>query len=372
MKILRHLLELATVLMLLASVALQRDGRLFGRAPATGNPPAVLSGSPLCMTPRDDGTVVIDTAELCKNVNGYQGPTPLYIYLKDGKVSLIEAQPNQDTPEFFSATLEEGFREKWYGKTPQEALAVEALPVTGATYSSNAFNENVRQGLAAYLEAQGKSAEVPRKTASWRLPDFRFFCGMLVALAAAILPFFLKHRYYRTIQLLLDVLVLGFWSGVFVSHTLLVKYLSQGIHGREALLPALLLIMAFVYPFFGRKSHYCMHACPFGALQEFAGKCRKRKLAMPSAILKKLDLLRQILWSALLFVMLCGAGFSWMDNEPFTAFLFRSAPPVALTLAVLFTILSLFVQRPYCRFVCPTGSLLKFAESENNPERLLL
>ena len=148
------------------------------------------------------------------------------------------------------------------------------------------------------------------------------------------------------------------------SHTLLVKYLSQGIHGGEALLPAVLLIMAFVYPFFGRKSHYCMHACPFGALQELAGKCRKRKLAIPSAILKKLELLRQILWSALLFVMLCGAGFSWMDNEPFAAFLFRSAPPVALTLAVLFTILSLFVQRPYCRFVCPTGSLLKFAETE--------
>jgi polyferredoxin len=63
-----------------------------------------------------------------------------------------------------------------------------------------------------------------------------------------------------------------------------------------------------------------------------------------------------------MFVMWCGVGFAWMDNEPFAAFLFRTAPPVALTLALGFTILSMFVPRPYCRFVCPTGSLIKLAE----------
>ena len=79
--------------------------------------------------------------------------------------------------------------------------------------------------------------------------------------------------------------------------------------------------------------------------------------------LKWLEGFRQFLWAMLLFVMWCGAGFAWMDNEPFAAFLFRTAPPVALVLAGVFIILSVFVPRPYCRFVCPTGTLLKFAEN---------
>ena len=59
-------------------------------------------------------------------------------------------------------TLEEGFREKWYGKTPQEALAVEALPVTGATYSSNAVCDLVWAAATAvrdYLAAPAEKKE---------------------------------------------------------------------------------------------------------------------------------------------------------------------------------------------------------------------
>lgn len=160
-------------------------------------------------------------------------------------------------------------------------------------------------------------------------------------------------------------MVLGFWCGAFVSHTLMVKYLSQGIYGWGALLPLLLLVMAFIYPLFGHKSHYCLHACPFGSLQELAGKCSHRKLRIAPQWLKRLEIFRQLLWAMLMFVMWCGVGFAWMDNEPFAAFLFRTAPPVALTLAIVFTLLSFFVPRPYCRFVCPTGTLLKYAEKES-------
>lgn len=361
---LNHFFGLLTCFLMMTAVALRHSGKLCGITPGQDVSETTAGNSQDSSAVPEDGTIVIDTTGLGMHIQGYAGPTPLKIYLKDGRVQLIEALPNQDTPEFFSATEEEGFREHWYGKSAQEALAVAVKPVTGATYSSTAFIQNVQAGLAAYLTAQGETTTQPAARSPWH-PNLKFICGLLVALAAAILPFFMKHRYYRIVQLTLNVVVLGFWCGAFVSHTLMVKYLSQGIHDWNALLPLLLLVMAFIYPFFGRKSHYCLHACPFGSLQELAGKCSQRKLRISPQWLKRLETLRQFLWAMLMFVMCCGTGFAWMDNEPFAAFLFRTAPPIALVLAIGFTLLSFFVPRPYCRFVCPTGTLLKYAEKES-------
>ena len=333
-----HLLSLLTCLLMMTAVALRRNGMFYGITPGQDAHEDTAGNSQDFLAVQEDGTVIIDTTGLGAHIQGYAGPTPLKIYLKDGRVQRIEALPNQDTPEFFDATEENGFREQWHGKSAREALAVEVKPVTGATYSSTAFIQNVQAGLAAYLAAQGETTTQSTARSTWR-PSLKFLCALLVALAAAILPFFLKHRYYRIAQLTLNVVVLGFWCGAFVSHTLMVKYLSQGIHGWSALLPLLLLVMAFIYPFFGRKSHYCLHACPFGSLQELAGNCSQRKLRISPQWLKRLETLRQFLWALLMFVMFCGTGFAWMDNEPFAAFLLRTAPPAALALAIGFTLL---------------------------------
>ena len=367
MKKLNHLLSLLTCLLMLAAVALRRDGRFLGKdlAPAASQTDGTASESDF-LTRLEDGTEVIDTTGPGREINGFSGPTPLLIHVRDGKVALLEALPNQDTPEFFSATLEEGFREQWYGKVVVEAVQTPVKPVTGATYSSTAFIQNVQAGLAAYLKASGESeaiGDIAPPQIPWR-PSLKFVCGMLVALAAAVAPFFLRNKWWRMLQLSLNVAVLGCWCGVFVSHALMVKFLSQGMQDWSAVLPLLLLAMAFIYPFFGRKSHYCMQVCPFGSLQELAGKCSRKKLRISPQWLKRLEGFRQGLWAMLMLVMWCGTGFAWMDNEPFAAFLFRTAPPVALALAAVFTALSVFVPRPYCRFVCPTGSLLKFAEEE--------
>ncbi|MCI7310122.1 MAG: 4Fe-4S binding protein, partial [Prevotella sp.] len=41
------------------------------------------------------------------------------------------------------------------------------------------------------------------------------------------------------------------------------------------------------------------------------------------------------------------------------AFVFQAAGWVVLVFAALFMVLAIFVPRPYCRFVCPTGTLFK-------------
>ena len=50
------------------------------------------------------------------------------------------------------------------------------------------------------------------------------------------------------------------------------------------------------------------------------------------------------------------------SNEVFSAFIFQTASVFVLALGGVFLLLSFFVARPYCRFVCPTGTLFKIAE----------
>ena len=93
-------------------------------------------------------TLVVNTTELCKDVIGYDGPTPLKITLVDGVVDTVEALPNTETPRFFERVLASGLLKAVVGKTAAEAAEMPFDAVTGATYSSQAVIENLRAGLA--------------------------------------------------------------------------------------------------------------------------------------------------------------------------------------------------------------------------------
>ena len=92
-------------------------------------------------------TLVVNTTELCKDVVGFNGPTPLKIKVVNGVVASVEALPNDETPRFFDQVLASGLLNAVVGKTPAEAAEMPLDAVTGATYSSKAVIENLRAGL---------------------------------------------------------------------------------------------------------------------------------------------------------------------------------------------------------------------------------
>ena len=92
-------------------------------------------------------TLVVNTTELCKDVIGYDGPTPLKIYIVKGVVAKVEALPNTETPRFFDQVLQSGLLKAVVGKKVSEAAEMPLDAVTGATYSSQAVIENLRAGL---------------------------------------------------------------------------------------------------------------------------------------------------------------------------------------------------------------------------------
>lgn len=362
-----RLLSLVVVMLVLSAAAILRDGRIFGHDLRQTHAAvvSVAQGSDT-LSVQPDGTFVVNTRVLAKDVQGYGGPVPLKIHIdKDGRLTAIEAEPNAESPSFFDRAKE--LFSRWQGKTIDEAMAEDVDAVSGATFSSKAIIRNVQRGLAYAKQhgladggkgAQEESAERTVAT-GWTLGSI---VALIAVLLGAVVPLFTNNRRLHLVQLVVNVVVLGLWTGTFVSYTLFLRLFAGGVSlsaiGTLAA-PLLMLIVALLYPLAGRSGHYCAHVCPFGSAQELAGKLSRRKLRITPRVLRVLTALRNLLWGVLMALLLTGTCTAWIDYELFTAFIYSSASVWVIVLAVLFLVLSVWVPRPYCRFVCPTGALMK-------------
>ena len=371
-----RLLSLVVVVLILAAAAILRDGRILGHDLREAHEAKALKNDTLEVTP--DGAFVVNTKPLAKDVQGYGGPVPLKIHIKDGRVAAVEAEPNAESPDFFNRAKE--LLNHWQNKSVDEALAEEVDAVSGATFSSRAIIANMQRGLA-YAQKRGQWSEegsvgaletsAPPIVGSGGNSVGALETGaspivaLVVVLLGAVVPLFYNNRRLHLVQLAVNVVVLGLWTGTFVSYTLFLRIFAGGVSlsaiGALAA-PLLMLIVALIYPLAGRSGHYCANICPFGSAQELAGKLSRRKLRITPRVLKLLSVLRNLLWGVLMALLLTGTCTAWIDYELFTAFLYSSASVWVTVLAALFLVLSVWVPRPYCRFVCPTGALIKSVE----------
>lgn len=89
---------------------------------------------------------VIFTGDIAKKVIGYDGPTPLNITIKDGKIEKIEALPNHEGPQYMRRAVAKVFPQ-FEGLSIDRALKIKADCATGATYTSEALIKNIQMGL---------------------------------------------------------------------------------------------------------------------------------------------------------------------------------------------------------------------------------
>ena len=383
----KALLTLAACALILAVNAISKNGKLLGYDPK-GKAQATSAAANDTITVGEDGSMVINTAPLGKDIIGYAGTVPVKITVTDDTVRQISVMDNEETGSFL--TRAEKVTAQWTGKSLEEAAKAEVDAVSGATYTSEAIITNVKRGLQ-YAMLHRPAAEKPDN----RPLSAKDIAAIVVALCAAILPLFVKSHVYRNTQLALNVAVLGFWGGHFLSYSSMTGYMANGVLTAPAIVTLVMFVTAFAYPLAGKNAHYCSHLCPFGSLQQLCGKLRTRRegelrllakwrpatavtrrlhkaltweaegkrLSIGPKTLKRLHTMRLVLWVTLTLLIWTGAWPQWTDYEPFAAFLYESAPWVAVCIAVTTAVTSLFVTRPYCRFACPTGSLLNLQQT---------
>jgi polyferredoxin len=112
---------------------------------------------------------------------------------------------------------------------------------------------------------------------------------------------------------------------------------------------------------------FCGWVCPLGTFQEWVGKLgrkfsgKKFNHLIPYRIDKWLRYLRYLVLAWVLYVTSSTAVLMFSEFDPYYAlFNFWTgevAAPALVILAVT-TLLSLFVERPWCKYACPYGALL--------------
>lgn len=112
---------------------------------------------------------------------------------------------------------------------------------------------------------------------------------------------------------------------------------------------------------------FCGWVCPFGSFQELIGKLGRKVTGkrfnriLPAGADRVLRYLRYLVLGWVLYVTFVSGKLIFADYDPYYALFNFWSGEVALSALVILgvvVILSLFVERPFCKYACPYGALL--------------
>lgn len=103
---------------------------------------------------------------------------------------------------------------------------------------------------------------------------------------------------------------------------------------------------------------FCGGVCPQGALQDFL---LIKPLKVPAWLEGGLGIIPYLFLGAGLAFAATGTGFVICRYDPFVPLFRLNGSSFILSISAVFLVLSTVIGRPYCRFLCPYGALLKTA-----------
>lgn len=155
-----------------------------------------------------------------------------------------------------------------------------------------------------------------------------------------------------------SVLWFGFVRGGCVCAIGATQNVALAIFDTSYMLP-LTVVIFFTLPliftlFFGRT--FCAAVCPLGAVQELVSV---RSVRVPPWLDQALGMLAYIYLGAAVLLAGTGTAFIICRFDPFVAFFRFSGSAPMLLFGGGLLLVGIFVGRPYCRFLCPYGAILR-------------
>lgn len=331
----------------------------------------------------NDGNIigtVMNTSPYSDEIYGYNSVTPLNIYLDScDKIVEVEMCENRESRGFVNKVINSGFLDSWDGLTVEEAAKHHVDAVSGSTFSSTAMTQSLQTRMS--LLSQQKA-----RLYSWDWSLFiRQVCVLIVTVLATICFFMPKPKKFknseswglgdlvtlRRISLLLSIAILGFWTNSLLSLSLFCNWLTNGVSLAIQLPILIIAILSIILPLVTKKAFYCQYLCPFGAAQEFAGFIKSKDKSLKSKdesqksssikanIYKVFSVLRKVILLSLLIIFAIGVGLDLSVVEPFPIFNYQSIGFGVAIFATVILILSIFIKKPWCNYLCPTGTLLE-------------
>ena len=320
----------------------------------------------------DDGNkigTIVNTSPFSDEIYGYNSTTPLTIFLDENdRISEVEICENRETRGYLNKVINSGYLDLWDGLTPKEASTYNVDAVSGCTFTSIAVAQSLQIRMQDLSKEKGKMA-IDRKLLA------RQICIVLVTILAAICFFNPnKTKILRYVTLLLSIAILGFWTNSLLSLALFYNWMTNGISLAIQLPLLIIAVLAILLPLFTKKSFYCQYLCPFGAAQEFVGGIglkvkgkrgqqttdnRQQTLFTKANIFNFFAVLRKVILLTLLIIVALGVGLDLSVVEPFPIFNYQSIGFGVAIFAAVIIVASVFIKKPWCNYLCPTGTLLE-------------
>jgi ferredoxin len=189
-----------------------------------------------------------------------------------------------------------------------------------------------------------------------------FDVAVLVAALALASWIALRSRSRREMSLLsvFSLLYFGFWRkgcvcAVGATQNVLLALFDGGGYAVPLTVLAFFLLPLFFSLLFGRT--FCAGVCPLGALQDIVVL---KPLRLPPALLHSLGMIPYLYLGLVVLYVFTGAGYMICRYEPFVPLYRLSGSTGMLWTGAAFLVAGIWVARPYCRFLCPYGVLLKW------------
>ena len=162
-----------------------------------------------------------------------------------------------------------------------------------------------------------------------------------------------------------SLLYFGFWRKGCVCSIGSLQNVSLALCDRSYAVP-LGVVAFFVLPlavalFAGRS--FCAGVCPHGALQDLV---LLKPVKLPPWLEQALSVLPYIYLGAGVLFAATGSAFIICQYDPFVPIFRISGRALMVLSGVALLLLGVFVGRPYCRFLCPYGALLKLDPRSQN------
>ncbi|MHC4738835.1 MAG: 4Fe-4S binding protein [Planctomycetota bacterium] len=170
----------------------------------------------------------------------------------------------------------------------------------------------------------------------------------------------LKKRSRRLAFMLMIFLLLyfGFWRKGCICPIGAVQNFVLSFFDNSYAVPVT-VVFFFILPlvstlFFGRT--FCAAVCPLGGIQDLV---LLRPVSVPQWLESALRLLAYVYLAAAVLFAATGSAFIICRYDPFVSLFRLSGHLNLLILGACFLLTGMFIGRPYCRFICPYGVILR-------------
>ena len=289
---------------------------------------------------------------------GYGGMIQVYIKINtESEIEQLILADHNETPSYLNRLSNEKYLRKFEKRlihSPDQLHSIDGI--SGATLSSLAIKNAVLNAAEEY------NVTVLQNEASQFKPSINYQFGLAeVTVIALLLIYFLvrvirkvRQKRIQRIAALISLILLGFVFNQSIGLSRLVGMLSGW-------LPPLAINMAFylllgstlIIIIWKKENFYCQWACPFGGAQDTISSLTNANKKM----------IHQLTWMPKLFTWLA-LTIAFLFRSPeltdytlFSALFDFTASDLIFILLATTMVLSIFIHRAWCRYLCPVGEV---------------